>query len=145
MPNNSNNRSGWTPGNWTPGGWAPGGWQPSAGVRNATAPVNAPGGGNAGGGYYNPSPRPGSGGGAPIIRDPGNGVRPHSAGIVGTAGGATEGINRGEMLPPQQAPNLGANNTTMPGMFSPTNVGNPNPLPSTRQILYDKLYRTLGG
>lgn len=132
MPDNTNNQ-GWAPGNWTPSNWRP---------NLAPMPqmnYSQPGGG---GNYMPPQRGPGSGGGGPIDY---NGVeqRPNNAGIVGTPGGPPEGANRGEPIPPQFGPNLGANNTTMPGMFSPTGVGNGPMLPQPRQILYDKLYGTL--
>lgn len=135
MPDNTNNQ-GWAPGNWTPGNWRP---------NLAPMPqmnYTQPGGGN----FMPPQRGPGSGGGGiggykPPVEGPP--VDRHTAGIVGTAGGTPEGANRGEALPPQFGPNLGANNTTMPGMFSPTGVGNGPMLPQPRQILYDKLYGTL--
>jgi len=142
MPDNNTPSQGWTPGNWTPGGWTPGTDNPYFNPQ-PLPPMTQPQPGNSG-----PAPvrGPGSGGGGYIdIR--GGRVRPNTAGIVGTPGGTPEGANRGEAIPPQFGPNLGSNNVTMPGMFSPTGLGNPNAMPMSlpRQILNDKLYKTLGG
>lgn len=142
MPDNTNNNQGWTPSPWTPNDWSP---NPNNPYFNPPPlpPMNF----NYGGGNYNPPPErgPGSGGGGYRPPPDGPGVKRQDAGIVGTPGGTPEGANRGEVISQQTGPNFGANNTTMPGMFSPTGVGNQSPLPQPRQILYDKLYRTLGG
>lgn len=141
MPNNTNNQ-GWTPSPWTPSYDSPYfNPQPLPPMNygrprgnQGPIPVRGPGSGGGGIGGYKP----------PVEGPP---VDKHTAGIVGTPGGTPEGANRGEAIPPQFGPNLGANNVTMPGMFSPTGLGNPNAMPMSlpRQILNDKLYQTLGG
>jgi hypothetical protein len=130
MPNNPNNSSGWQPTQWSPNGWQPspvgfaGNAQPST-LPN-TGQTQPPAGTLPPGSATQPSPNMGN----------------TDAGLVGTPGGPPAGLAPGSVLPPTIAPNLGANNTTMPGMFSPTGIGQPGLFTNPRAILNDQLSKT---